>query len=106
MAQDAVRRNLPSQLNGKTHFRCPGFFQGVAFRIRHFTYGEGEGPQIRADAFHGIPLAKLIAQAANGISVFVAAFYNGAHLPLADVAGIFRILTGETVVEAGGVDPV
>jgi len=42
MAQDAVRRNLPSQLNGKTHFRCPGFFQGVALQIRHFSHPEAE----------------------------------------------------------------
>lgn len=88
------------QLHEKAHLRGSGLLQRGALRIGHGPGGEGEGLTVRANAFQRIALRELVAQRAPRQAVFVTGFHHGNDLPLADVAGGFRILPGLTVVEA------
>ena len=105
-SDNAVSRNRLRQLKIELHLRGPGLFQRGVFFVEHFLCRERKGTQIRAYRLQCRTLGEFVPQGAQRKAVFVTAFHNGADLPLPDIPGILRVLSGEAVVEAGGVDPV
>ena len=67
---------------------------------------ESKGTQVGTDDLQFVACLELVVEGAGGDSVFITGFYLCHDLPLPDVAGIFCVLTGISVIEAGGVDAV
>ena len=105
-AQDGMGRDWFGKHHGELHLRCSGFVNGSSFLIGHSFSADFKWAQIRSHNLQNIAFMEFVTQAAHSGSVFITAFHNGANLPLADVTGVFGVLTRKTEIETGGVNPV
>ena len=90
------------KLHTEQHLRISGFLQRQSLHILHHGNIKGDRFQSGGNQFYPISLCKLVTQRQYGVALLVTGFHLRDHLPLADVAGILRVLTGIAVVEAGG----
>ena len=86
VAQDAQGRHLAAQGDVELHLGGAGLCQRLALQVGHAGEGEGVGPQVGAYDLQGVTFGEFVAQAAQRQAVFIAAFHNGADLPLPDVS--------------------
>ena len=106
MAHQGHRRHLPGQPELQQHLGISGFFDHGPGLIPHFRDGHGKGPQIRPHQLHRVTGAELVPQGNDGVAAGVTFRDQRHYLPFPDVAGIFVVLAGITVVKAGGIGPV
>ena len=103
MADEGEGRDLGGEFGAEAHLRGARLGQRDAVHILHGRDLPGQRAEVRADELDGIADSKLVAQAQDRVPLRVAAFHDGADLPLAQIAGILGKLAGLAVVEAGGV---
>ena len=106
MAYQRHRRHRTGQPELQQHLGISGFFDHGSGLIPHFRDRHGKGTQVRPYQLHRVTGAELVPQGNDSVAVGVTFRDQRHHLPFPDVAGIFVVLAGITVVKAGGIGPV